>query len=322
MHPPTLDDILRARDLIAGSPLHRTPTWRTAWLSEMTGADVRLKLELFQKTGSFKPRGAIARIAALDADERRRGVIAVSAGNHAQGVAYAAALAGVDATVVTWDTAPEVKLVATRAYGATTIRSGATPLLSFEAAHRLRDERGLVFVHPYDDPVVMAGQAGVVLEALEDVPELGTLVLPIGGGGLISGGVVAVRALRPDVRVVGVEPVGAPTLSRALEAGEPVPLEGAFTIADGLSAPIAGELVLPLVRDQVDDVVLVDDAEIRAAMRLLASRSKLVVEPAGAAAVAALLAGRVGEVDRRPVVVGVTGGNVEPKLFAEIMAEG
>jgi threonine dehydratase len=280
------------------------------------GAPTSLKLELFQKTGSFKPRGALVRIAALDAAERARGVIAVSAGNHAQAVAWAATAAGVPSTIVTWETAPEIKLIAARAYGAETVRAGATPLEAFAAMQRMRTARQLVLVQPSDDEIGAAGAGTVGSEVFEDLPDAATVVVPVGGGGLILGVAAAARATGRRVRIIGVEPEGAPTLTRALAAGAPVALQSVSTIADGLSAPIAGELQVAALPSLVDDVVLVTDDMLRDAMRFLALRAKVVAEPAGAAAVAALLSGLV-DVGHGPVVAIVTGGNVEPRLVAE-----
>jgi threonine dehydratase len=313
---PTYDDVLAAQRLLEPTPIWHTPIQTSRTLGELAGVgDLRLKLELFQKTGSFKPRGAYCSIAALSPADRERGVIAVSAGNHAQAVAYAAALAGTRSVVVTWRSASRVKLDAAAAYGAEVLRLGDTPLEAFEEMYRVRDERGLVLIHPFDDPHLLAGQGTVGLEVLEDVPDVGTVVVPIGGGGLISGVAIALRHARPGVRIVGVEPEGAPTLTRALAAGEPVSLESISTIADGLSAPFAGALTHAAVRDLVDDVVLVCDAEIEHAMRLLALRAKVVAEPAAAAGLAALIAGRVAPA-AGPVVVIVSGGNVAAELVA------
>jgi threonine dehydratase len=316
MPAPSYDDLLAARALLAPTPIWHTPVQTSRTLGEAAGVDdLRLKLELFQVTGSFKPRGAYNRIASLTPEELERGVITVSAGNHAQAVAYGAALAGTSSVVVTWKTASQLKLDAAQAYGAETLRIGDTPLEAFEAMFKLRDERGLVLIHPFDDPLVLAGQGTVGLEVVEDVPDVATVVIPIGGGGLIGGMAIALRHLRPGVRIVGVEPEGAPTLTRALEAEGPVPLETVSTIADGLSAPFAGGLTYAIVRDLVDDVVLVSDAEILHAMRLLALRAKVVAEPAAAAGLAALLAGRVAPA-AGPVVVVISGGNVAADLVA------
>ena len=241
MRAPSYDDLLAARALLAPTPIRHTPVQTSRTLGEAAGVDdLRLKLELFQVTGSFKTRGAYNRIASLTPEERERGVITVSAGNHAQAVAYAAALAGTSSVVVTWKTASQLKLDAAQAYGAETLRLGDTPLEAFQAMFEVRDERGLVLIHPFDDPLVLAGQGTVGLEVVEDVPDVGTVVIPIGGGGLIGGMAIALRELRPGVRIVGVEPEGAPTLTRALAADGPVPLETVSTIADGLSAPFAG----------------------------------------------------------------------------------
>jgi len=316
---PSFDDLLAARKVLAPTPIWHTPIHTSRTLGELAGVDdLRLKLELFQVTGSFKPRGAYCSIASLAPADLARGVIAVSAGNHAQAVAYGAALAGTRSVVVTWSSASELKLEAARAYGAETLRLGDTPLEAFEEMYKVRDARGLVLIHPFDDPHVLAGQGTLGLELLDDVPDLGTVVVPIGGGGLISGVAIALRHFRPDVRIVGVEPEGAPTLTRALAAGGPVSLEQISTIADGLSAPFAGTLTYEITRDLVDDVVLVSDAEIRDAMRALALRAKVVAEPAAAAGLAALFAGRVAPTPG-PVVVVVSGGNVAADVAASAL---
>jgi threonine dehydratase len=322
MSLPRYDDLLAARRLLEPTPIWHTPVQSSHTLGQLAGVDdLRLKLELFQKTGSFKPRGAYCAIASLSPADRARGVIAVSAGNHAQAVAYAAALAGTRSVVVTWRSASQVKLDAAAAYGAEVLRLGDTPLEAFEEMYRVRDARGLVLIHPFDDPRVLAGQGTLGLELLDDVPELGTVVVPIGGGGLISGVAIALRHARPNVRIVGVEPEGAPTLTCALAAGAPVSLESISTIADGLSAPFAGQLTHQAVRDLVDDVVLVSDAELQDSMRLLALRAKVVAEPAAAAGLAALLAGRVAPV-AGPVVVVVSGGNVAAEVAAAALMSG
>jgi threonine dehydratase len=318
---PTIEDARAAQELLRGQ-VHRTPTWRSTSLSERVGADVRLKLELFQKTGSFKARGATNKVASLTDDERARGVIAVSAGNHAGALAYAASRAGVRSLIVTWETASEVKLAAARAYGGETLRRGKTPLDAFAAMRELMAERGMVLAHPFDDPKVIAGQATVGIEIVEDVPDVAAVVVPIGGGGLISGTAMAIKALRPQARVIGIEPEGAPTLTRALEQGGPVNLTDIDTIADGLAAPMSGELSLELIRRNVDDVILLPDAAFARAMGFLAERQKVMAEPAGAAAVAALLDGAAGQLPDGPVVAVVSGGNVDPRAFSEIVRGG
>jgi threonine dehydratase len=315
---PTLDDVLRARETIAGR-LHRTPTFSSRTLSELTGARVHLKAELFQRTGSFKPRGMLAKVASLTSGERERGVVTWSAGNAAQGAAWAAAAAGIDCRVFMWRTANPLKVAATRAYGAEVDLEAENAMEAHERLLAHVEETGAVFLHPFDDPVLHAGHGSLGLEVVEDLPELTTVVVPIGGGGLISGVATAVKGLRPDVRVVGVEPDGAATMTAALEAGSVTPIVPQ-TIADGLGTPFAGEGTLAVCRARVDDVVLVSDAEIGEAFRLLYTRAKLACEPAGAAATAALLGGK-GGVDRDDVVVVVvSGGNAVPETTSAILA--
>jgi threonine dehydratase len=260
----------------------------------------------------------------LEPAQRARGVITVSAGNHAQALAYAAAIAGVKATVVMPAKASPLKVAASRGYGAEVVLHGASSIEAFAHARRLEKERGLVFVHPFDDPGVIAGAGTVGLELVDDDrAEMEIVVVAIGGGGLISGIASALRARSPKTRIVGVEPEGAATLRKSLDAGRPMRLDTIDTIADGLTAPMAGEVTFPIVRDLVDDVVLVSDDEIRAAMRDLLSSAKLVAEPAGAAALAAVTAGRIGAQpgSRNRVVAVISGGNIDLTRLAEIAAQ-
>ena len=276
-----------------------------------------LKAECLQKTGSFKPRGAINRVITLTDAQRAAGLITVSSGNHAQGLAYAAGQLDVACTVVMPDTAPASKIAATRHYGATVeLRPDVTSAL--EHALELA-ESGLTLAHPYDDAMVIAGQGTVALEILEDVPDVDVVVVPIGGGGLISGIATAIKAQKPDARVVGVEPIGAGTLTIALAAGAPVAMVPS-SIADGLGAPVAGSLTLPIVESLVDEVVTVTDDQIASAMATLAASAKLVTEPAGATAVAALEAGLIGDVADANVVAVCTGGNIDLDRFAELIS--
>ncbi len=313
-----LDDVLRARETI-GSRLHRTPTFTSAALSRLTGADVHLKAELFQRTGSFKPRGVLTKLASLSPEEKARGVIGISAGNHAQALAYCAALEQVDALVVMWQGASEQKIAATREYGASVDLAANDPAEAFARLDVLLEETGRTLVHPFDDPRIQAGQGTVGLEVMEDVPRATVVVVPIGGGGLISGIATAVKGLRPDVRVVGVEPETSRAMHAALEAGERVDVRP-LSIADGLNAPHAGRNALAVVRDRVDDVVLVTEAEIEEAFRLLYARAKLAVEPAGAASTAALLAGRVAHERHDSIALVVSGGNVAAETASAILA--
>jgi threonine dehydratase len=315
---PTLDDVVAARERIAGR-LVRTPTLSSRTLSEHTGARVHLKAELFQRTGSFKPRGVLAKIESLTDDERKRGVVTWSAGNAAAAVAWAAAAAGLDCRVFMWRTASALKIAAARGYGADVDLEAENAAGSHERLLAHVERTGAVFVHPFDDPVLHAGHGSVGVEVLEDVPEVSAVVVPIAGGGLISGVATAVKGLRPAARVIGVEPEGAATMTAALAAGQVVPIVPK-SVADGLAAPFVGEGTLAVCRELVDEVLLVSDGEIEDAFRLLYGRAKLACEPAGAAATAALLAGKVLLEPGEEVVSVVSGGNVAPETASAILA--
>ena len=302
----------------SASPLHRTPVVSSATLGEASGARAYLKAELFQKTGSFKPRGMLAKLASLAKEEQARGVLTVSAGNAAAALAYVAALEGVDCLVVMWQGASDQKIAATRAYGASIDLEAESPGEAFERAAELRERTGRVFVHPFDDPVLIAGHGSLGLEILEDRPDVDAVVVPVGGGGLVAGVAKAVKEARPEVRVVGVEPEGSAALHAALAAGAPVRV-APTSIADGLNAPFAGEHGLAICRRLLDEVVLVSDDEIRAGFRFLYERAKLAAEPAGAAAVAALLAHKVGGIEGKTVVSVVSGGNVSARNASAIL---
>ena len=302
------DDVERAREVITGR-LHRTPTLRCSSLAP----DAFLKAELLQKTGSFKPRGVLTKLASLSAEDKARGIIAISAGNHAQAVAWGAAQEELDSLVVMWRGASEAKVAATRAYGAAVDLEAEDPRGAFERLEVLLEETGRTLVHPFDDPFTIAGQGTVGLEILEDCPGVETIVVPIGGGGLISGVAIAAAA---RARVVGVEPELSTALHSALAAGERVEVTPT-SIADGLNAPHAGRAALAIAREHVDDVVLVSEEEIEDGFRFLYERAKLACEPAGAAAVGAVLAGRI---DGGRTVSIVSGGNVAPQTAAAILA--
>ena len=308
------DDVLAAREAIGGR-LHRTPTLSSRALSERTGARAFLKAELFQKTGSFKPRGMLAKLASLSGEEKARGIVTWSAGNAAQGAAYAAAEDGVACRVFMWRTANPLKVAATRAYGAEVDLDAEGPAEAHERLLAHVEETGATFVHPFDDPVLQAGHGTLALELVEDLPDLALVVVPVGGGGLAAGIASAVGC-----RVVAVEPDSAPTLTAALAAGKPMRIEPR-SIADGLNAPFTGEGTLATCRERVDEVVLVSDAEIAGGMRFLYGRAKLACEPAGAAATAALLAGKVEVAPGETVVAVVSGGNADPKVAAAILVE-
>lgn len=324
----TLADIEAAREVIAGR-VHRTPLLSSVAAARQIGeaSGVRLggdrlylKAEHLQKTGSFKPRGMTARVAALSADERRRGIITVSAGNAAQGYAYAGAALGVPVTVVMPAGANPSKAAAAAGYGARVVLEGDRMEQTFAAVDRIRDAEGLVFCHPFDDAHVIAGHGSAGLELLDDLPDVDVVVVGIGGGGLISGIAAAVRGRRPSARIIGVEPDTSDALHRAIEAGKPVPIQPR-SVADGLNAPFAGELTLAMVQALVDDIVLVDDALILGGLRFAAERMKQVLEPAGAAALAATLAGRVRLRDGESVAVILSGGNVDVARLGELIGQ-
>jgi threonine dehydratase len=311
---PTRDDVLAARETIARR-VHRTPTFRSRTLGERLGAHVFLKAELFQKTGSFKPRGVLNTLASLGPDERARGVITWSAGNHAQAVAWAAGSEGVDCLVVMARGANPQKVAATRGYGAVVDLEAPDHTAAHERLLELIEATGRTYIPPFDDPRVIAGQGTVGLEIVEDVPDADLIVCPIGGGGLIAG-----IATATDVRVVGVEPELSPAFTAGLEAGGSVQIDLQPTIADGLAPPFAGELTLAVGRERVEQVVLVSEEEIAAGMRFLYARAKLACEPSGAAATAALLAGKVPFEPGSTVVAVVSGGNAAAKVASAILA--
>ncbi len=313
-----LADVRAAAERLKGVA-HRTPVLRSSTLDERTGARVFLKAEGFQRTGSFKFRGAHNRISSLPTGTA--GVATFSSGNHAQAVALAARLAGLPAVVVMPEDAPPEKLEATRGYGAEVIVYDRYRGDREALGRRVAEERGLVLVPPYDDPLVMAGQGTAGLELVEDAGGLDLLVVPVSGGGLIAGCATAATALSPGVRVIGVEPQGGDDTRRSLQAGERVRIEVPRTIADGLQVSIPGELTFEVNRRLVDEVVTVTDQEIVRTMALLFGRLKVVVEPSGAAGLAALLAGRIPGRGHRVGVI-LSGGNVSPARFAELVAAG
>lgn len=310
MDAPTLHDIEQARKRIAGK-VHRTPMLTSQTLGDRLGVQMYLKAELFQKTGSFKARGAYNNIVQLSGEEKARGVITVSAGNHAAAVAWAARAAGVPATVVMAETATPVKVAATRGYGAEVVLHGATSAEAFTEMFRLREERNLTFIHPFDSGRTLAGTGTIGLEILEDVPDVDTVVVGIGGGGLIGGIATAIGEAKPSARVIGVEPAGADAMTRSLAAGEVIHLDRVDTIADGLAPPFVGALPLAVVRRYVEQVITLTDDEIKEGMRFLIERCKLVAEPAGAAAAAAILLGNVPLRPGEKVVIIVSGGNID-----------
>src|SRR4051812_35918684 len=318
--PVTIDDIRRAEAAIAGE-IVRTPLIRAAALSEIAGVEIFLKLETTQATGSFKERGALNKLMMLDAAERRAGVVAMSAGNHAQGVAYHARRLGIPATIVMSSGTPFTKIDRTEALGARVVLRGDNLVDARRAAEALAAERGLVPVHPYDDPAVIAGQGTIGLEMLADNPGLDTLLVPIGGGGLISGIAVAARCVSPQIEIVGVQSALYPSMCRVLQGIDPgLPSEGT-TLAEGIAVKEPGMLTRRIVAALVGAVRLVTERQLEAAIELLIERQKLVVEGAGAAGLAALMA----EPERfrgRRVGIVLTGGNIDARLLASLLMRG
>ena len=321
-------DILAARERIAGR-VRRTPllTSSTAagWITAATGAKVGdarlyLKAEHLQMTGSFKPRGMTNRLATLSDADRSRGVITLSAGNAGQAYAWAGRTSGAQVTVVMPASAVRSKVEACLGYGARVVLHGAHVGEAFAEMERIRDEDGLRFVHPFDDPAVIAGHGSIGLELLEDLPDLDVVVVGVGGGGLISGVAAAVKERRPGIRVYGVEPGRSNALSLAIERNEIVRIQPE-SVADGLGAPFAGAWTLAMAQRYLDDIILLDDPTILAGMRFAVERLKQVLEPAGSAALAAVLAGRVPITDGERVAVVLSGGNVEVDRIGLLLSE-
>lgn len=317
----SLESIRAAARIIEGK-VHRTPLLASRTLSAMTGLEVWLKAENLQKTGCFKPRGALNKIAHLTQDEKTRGVLAASAGNHAQGLAYAAVSLGIPVKVVMPRTAQPSKIEATRSMGAEVVLHGELFDDALAFSLELCELSGMTYVHPCIDPDVVSGAGTIGLEILEDLPEVDAIVAPIGGGGLISGIAVAVKSQRPRVKLFGVEPVGAPAMRRAVEAGHVVVLETARSIADGMTGRAVFDYTLDHVRRHVEEVLLVSDASLLRAMTLLLTRCKLLAEGAGAGPLAAMLDGLLPVPRGSKVVAVVSGGNQDLNLLARWLTEG
>ncbi len=308
---PTTQQLLEARSRITGK-VHYTPVHRSTLLGRQVGAHFYLKCENFQKTGSFKVRGALNKLLRLPDARRQVGVVTVSAGNHAQALAWSARECRVPCTVVMPEGASETKAAASRAYGADVILHGNVHD-AFDLAYQLERKKGFTFIHPFDDPDIVSGHASMGFEILEQVPDVDVIVAGVGGGGHLSGIATAIKAHNPGVRLYGVEPEGASAMRQSLNGGRTVRLDQIDTIADGLAPPMVGELNFEIIRRFVDDVILVTDDEIVHAMGMLLSRTKLLAEPAGAAAAAALLAGKVPVRPSETVVAVLSGGNVSPQ---------
>jgi len=317
----SLAAIRAARDRIA-DVARVTPVRYSHTFSEQTGGSVHLKLENVQRTGAFKIRGALNRIATLSDAEQAAGVVTASAGNHAQGVALAATRAGVDATIVMPEHAPISKIKATRGYGARVVLDGVDYAEAQARAHEIKREAGRTYVHAFDDEMVMAGQGTIGLEILEQQPDVETVVVPIGGGGLISGIATAITSQRPDVRVIGVQAEGASSVIDSLEAGEIRSRDSVDTVADGIATRSVGEQPFEIIQERVDEVVTVSDEEIALALTLLLERSKTVVEGAGAVALSALLAGRFAYEEGEVIVPALCGGNIDMNVLTTVILRG
>jgi len=316
----TLEDVLEARERLRDS-VYLSPCPHSVMLSALTGQEIFLKLENLQMTGSFKERGALNRIAQLTPEQAARGVVAASAGNHAQVVAYHATKRGIRAVIVMPLTTPLVKVTATRGFGAEVVLHGTSYDEAFTEAMRIREEQDLTFIHAFDDAAVIAGAGTIGLELLEQVPGLEAVVAPIGGGGLIGGIGCAIKALKPEVRIVGVQTARIPSMAAAVAAHHPVTLPPATTIADGIAVRRAGDLTLPLVERYVDELVTVDEDEIASAILMLLEKEKTVAEGAGATALAALLQRRTSLQGARTAVL-VCGGNIDVTLLSRIIERG
>ena len=316
----SLDALEAARARIQGS-IHRTPLVRSSTLSRWVGRPVWLKCENLQKTGAFKVRGALHRLLRLSAEERARGVSTISAGNHAQAVAWAASAAGIPSLVVMPEHASPTKVRASRQYGAEVILHGDAAA-AFVRVREVSEERGLTFVHPFDDPEVVAGHASCGLEIVEELPDVATVVVPVGGGGLSSAIAVALAGSGAETELWGVEPRGAAAMHHSLQQGRAVHLDSVDTIADGLAPPMAGQLNHAILAEHARGVALVDDDEIVSAMRLLLERTKLLVEPSGAAGLAALLEERIPFGREGPVVVVLSGGNADLEQLGRLLLHG
>jgi threonine dehydratase len=315
--PVTLADVEKAQVRLKGVALH-TPLVEERWISEKCGARVFLKLENLQRTGSFKLRGAFNKIASLSAKERARGVIAASAGNHAQGVAFAARHYQIPATIVMPETVPRTKLFATKSYGANVVLFGKVFDETNAKAIELQKETRATLVHPFDDPATIAGQGTIGLEILDDLKDVDLVLVPVGGGGLASGVAVALKGRNPKIRVIGVEPANAPSMKDALKKGGPFAVQIVPTIADGTAVGKSGSITFPIIKALLDDVVLVSEKEISDAMRVLLLKDKVLAEGAGALSAAAVLSGKVDVKGRKAALI-ISGGNVDPAVIVRLL---
>jgi threonine dehydratase len=316
----TLEEIKQARETLTGV-VCRTGLAYTNTVSEMTGNHVYLKMENLQRTGSFKLRGAYNKVANLSAEEKARGVIASSAGNHAQGVALAATVFGIGSTIVMPKHAPLSKVKATRGYGAKVVLHGDVYDEAYAMAKQIQEQEKLTFIHPFNDPLVIAGQGTIGMEIVEDLPDVDTVVVPIGGGGLIAGVAVALKTLRPNVKIIGVQSQNMPSMQKALAAKRVITIDGTPTIADGIAVKTPGELTFDIVQKYVDEVVTVDEEEIAGSILLLLERIKTVSEGAGAAALAAII-NKLPRNKNSKIAAIISGGNIDVNTMTRIINQG
>ncbi|QDU34445.1 L-threonine dehydratase catabolic TdcB [Poriferisphaera corsica] len=317
----TIQDVLDAKERIRGTVLE-TPCQRSSQLAEYTGFDTWCKLEFLQRTGSFKERGASNALALLSDEQKRRGVIAASAGNHALALAYHGQRLGVDVKVVMPTFAPMIKISTCRSFDAEVILHGTSFGEAVQQAHEIGEAEGRQYVHGFDDPPIIAGQGTMGLEILEQVPDVDAVVIPIGGAGLIAGTALAIKSQRPEVKVIGVEPINACCYMDALNAGKPVKIAAKPTLADGLAVHTVGDNAFELARDLIDKVVTVTESEIALAILRLVEREKSVVEGSGAASLAACIAGKLPELEGKKVVLALCGGNIDPSILSRIIEVG
>src|ERR671927_1975361 len=317
---PTIEDVFRARDLLDGS-VRRTPLQKSHTFSKITGTNIFLKLESLQKTGSFKVRGALAKVSMLSEKQKKYGVIAASAGNHAQGVAYAALRHNISCTIIMPQNASPAKVAATKAYGAKVILRGLDYDECWMEAQEIAKNEGSTIIHAFDDSDVISGQGTIGLEILEDLPELDQIYLPIGGGGLAAGIAIAIKSKKPNVKIIGVESKAFPAMKESLEKGSLQNIKSGYTIADGISVKSPGKLTYEIASKYIDDVMVVDDSLIVKTMFLLMERLKLVIEPAGAASLAYLLSNARLKKNENVVSL-LSGGNVDMYLLGQVVAKG
>jgi threonine dehydratase len=318
---PTIDDIFKARELLEGT-IRKTPLQNSRTFSRLAGTSLFLKLECLQVTGSFKVRGAFVKVSRLKENQSSHGVIAASAGNHAQGLAYAAAIKKIPCTIVMPQNASPAKVAATRSYGAKVIQRGLNYDEAWAATQEIAKDEGRTIIHAFDDPDIIAGQGTIGLELLEDLPDADKIYLPVGGGGLAAGVAIAIKSRRPDVKIIGVESKAFPAMKESMARGLLQSMKTGYTIADGISVKQPGKLTYEIMSKLVDDIVLVDDTSIVKTMFLLMERAKIVVEPAGAASLAYILSNGSRTGKKEKVISLLSGGNVDMYLLGQVVAKG